>query len=570
MVVAAACGGGSEASDSDARPTTPAVDSTPGATATEQVSPDQPEDSAAATSAAPAEPSAVQPVVGGKIVAALEAETSQPWVPAEMSCANGCSIAGRSFYETLFSIDTDLNLVPNLATGFTENEDGTVHTITLREGVTFSDGEPFNAAAVVDNINRYRASFLVGKALEGITDVKEIDDVTVEITLRDSYFDLAYVFANAQPGFMASPTWLAAADADPNLKARPVGTGPFIVDSYAPGQSMVVKRNPTYWKKDANGVQLPYLDEIEFRIVVDDLARRNAMDSGDLDIANTQSGETIMDFESNSDLVTVATYSYTDTNYLLMKLTPDSPFANKNLRCGVLYGLDQEAAKEALAGGFDLPLANGMFAPGQDGYLEDNGYSGYDPEKAQAFIDAWKAETNGGSTIKFTTVPDQQALATAEFFQADLEELGVDVEILQTEQGKLITDALTGSPDFHVFTWRNHSGFRSDDKYIWWHSSLAVDPPGLALNFARLKDPKVDGWLDENRAARTSEDRKRLSEEMNSYFVEECLIVPQYWTPWMIAHQTNIGGVDYVNVDGSIELKRTGIYNPGQLFKIDG
>jgi ABC-type transport system substrate-binding protein len=90
---------------------------------------------------------------------------------------------------------------------------------------------------------------------------------------------------------MASPTWLDAAVADPSLEAKPVGTGPFIFDSYTPNDKLVVKKKPELWQKDADGNPLPYLDEIEFRVIDDSVTAQGALESGDVDVISTSSGQ---------------------------------------------------------------------------------------------------------------------------------------------------------------------------------------------------------------------------------------------------------------------------------------
>jgi peptide/nickel transport system substrate-binding protein len=274
-----------------------------------------------------------------------------------------------------------------------------------------------------------------------------------------------------------------------------------------------------------------------------------------------------MELETKSDIVSHRTFEFTDSNYIMFNLTKDAPTSNKNLRCGLMYGYNQEAAKEALAGGFDLALANGLFAPGQPGYLADNGFNGYDPDKAKAFIEAWKAETNGGSKIILTTVPDQQALATAEFIQADWKDIGVEVEVKTIEQGTLINNALLGSPDFNAFTWRNHSGFLVDGGYVWWHSSQAVDPPGFSLNFGRLRDPNIDKALDANRAEGDGPGKQAFGEAINKQFAAECYVVPQYWTPWVVVHRNYVQGYGTGSLtDGSVPLPLTGLFGVGSLW----
>ena len=69
-------------------------------------------------------------------------------------------------------------------------------------------------------------------------------------------------------GYMASPTWQAAADKDPALESKPVGTGPFVFKDYKPGESFTATKNPNYWNKP-----YPYLDEVEFRVIPDALTR---------------------------------------------------------------------------------------------------------------------------------------------------------------------------------------------------------------------------------------------------------------------------------------------------------
>ena len=84
-----------------------------------------------------------------------------------------------------------------------------------------------------------------------------------------------------------------AVDGDPTKAAQPIGSGPFIVQSYAPRDSLVVTKNPNYWQKDANGVQLPYLDKITFKVIEDSTTTGQALRSGDIDIFSTSSAAVI-------------------------------------------------------------------------------------------------------------------------------------------------------------------------------------------------------------------------------------------------------------------------------------
>ena len=100
-------------------------------------------------------------------------------------------------------------------------------------------------------------------------------------------------FLTAQPGFIASPTWLAAVDGNADLATQPVGTGPFMVAEFINGDRMTVVKNPNYWRKDANGSQLPYLDAIEFRVIEDAQVRDQALQAGDIDLHATSDGNVV-------------------------------------------------------------------------------------------------------------------------------------------------------------------------------------------------------------------------------------------------------------------------------------
>ena len=165
----------------------------------------------------------------------------------------------------------------------------TVWTITLREGITFHDGtaaqrrrrdqEP---AAGRGRLPRQQARCSdVAKNPDGTFKIEKVDDLTFDIYIgQERRSGPAVVVANfdilprpASGGSWPVPTWLDASLTDPSLEAKPVGSGPFVFDSYTPNDKLVVKKNPNYWQTDADGNPLPYLDEIEFRVINDSVDR---------------------------------------------------------------------------------------------------------------------------------------------------------------------------------------------------------------------------------------------------------------------------------------------------------
>ena len=279
-LIAAACGSDNKQSSNTTTTAGGASTTAGGATTT----------GAPATTAAATTTTAVKPTPGGKLTVGVEAEVANPWTPAAMQCDSSCQMRARTFFEPLGAFNDETKKVePYLAKSIEANADSSVWTIGLRDNVNFSDGTPLNADAVVDNVNRARKSFLVGAALKDITDVAKVDDKTVKITLKGPWYDFDH-FLTTQGFFMASPTWLAAVDADPNKATQAVGTGPFVLADFKPGESLTVKKNPNYWRA-AEG--LPYLDQIEFRVIQDATTRQSALEAGDIDMLQTDDGPSI-------------------------------------------------------------------------------------------------------------------------------------------------------------------------------------------------------------------------------------------------------------------------------------
>ncbi len=521
-------------------------------------------------------PPTVDPVLGGKLVVAVEGETTSPWLPAEMQCAAACQMRARTFFDPIVAIDEDLNWRPFLAESITPNEDNTVFTIKVREGIKFHDGTDLTADAMILAVNKAINSLLVGAAVkdiarvDGVAVTEKIDDMTFTIaTGKDGNPDeplpwpLFPYYLGGQAGLIGSPDWLNAVDAGTADPTAAVGTGPFTLESYTPGDSMTVKKNPNYWLSDANGTQLPYLDEIEFRVISDSQVAGTALESGDIDMFHTSDAGVVGDFQENEDFTTLLQNQYGETNYILMNLT--KPYlADKSVRCALLQAIDKVDLINVIANGNADP-ANGPFSPGQEGYLADNGSLPYDPEAAAAAIEAYEA-ANGPLTINYSTTTAATSLATAQYLQNAWSQVGVDVTITQIEQSVLINNALLGDAAFDAFGWRNHAGVFFDQQYFWWHSSAALPPGQLALNFGRLDDARLSELLELSRSEADPAVRQGYAEEANQIFASECYIIPTSYTKWAVISNPavqGIGGTPQADGDGFL---RDGAGFPGQVW----
>lgn len=514
-----------------------------------------------------------EPVKGGRLVYGLEADTQSPWTPQNAVCAISCHMVMRSVFDPLLLPDEDGVPSPNLAASAEPNDDYTVWTITVREGITFHDGTPLDGAAVAENLIRHQKSFLTGNALSDVKGTAEAEfadtgvsaegmTVTVEMDKPWVSFD---VYLTGQIGYMASPAWLNAIDAGTAEAAHPVGTGPFVFKEYRPGDRFIATKNAEYWREG-----LPHLDEVEFRMIPDVKARSNALQSGQINAMHTSNGEEIALWRDRGGFKLLEDTLYGETDYILLNVgDPESPFSDQRVRCGLAHATNSEELVQLRSAGVG-DVANGPFSNDPEdrmGFLEDSGYPEFDLDEAKRIIEEWEAE-NGPLRVSYETTSDPFNLRTAEVIKSMWEAAGAEVSINQFEQGVFILEALQGN--FQAFGWRLHSGRDPDAQHVWWTSENAVEPPGLALNFGRIRDDVIDENLDIIRTNPDEDARREAAEAINERFGEQCYNLWTRWTVWgIIADESvkNLTGLELPD-GGMTQPTSVGIGGTHQITQI--
>jgi len=576
-LLAAGCGNKKDdtGSDSAAQDTSQDTVANEVATTTADASGDTVVDATTTTAAAET------PVPGGKLVVSGEAKVANPWTPGKMQCDTYCQERARTFFDPIAALGTDGEVHPYLAESITPNADFTVWTIKLRSGINFTDGTPVNADAAILNLNQAGSGVLLAAALNDVAKnpdksfmIDKVDDLTIAIHTGkdgDPAKPLKWpTFASAltgQWGLMASPTWLNGIAANPASETAPVGSGPFILDSFS-DDKLVVKKNPNYWQKDAQGNQLPYLDEIEFRVIPDSENAQKALETGDIDIFSTSNGAIVADFRTKADqFPMVEQTQHAESNYMLIDLAKkDDPTSDTRVRCALSMAVDRQELIDATGGGIEQPLST-PFTPGQEGYLDDNGLSvEQDIEGAKALIDAYKAEKGVSSvTVQLGHTPTTSNDTVAELLKGYWSQIGVDTNVSIVEQSSFITNALFGVPDFHSYLWRNNAGLTIDNQYYWWHTTNGPPDGELALNFGRINDPVIDENLDKARQEADPAVRKGYAEAINKEFAKECYYMVISGTIWGTPHSPKVHGLGtFVLPDGATAQDGAGF--PGQFW----
>ena len=486
-----------------------------------------------------------------------------PWTPAEMRCDAYCYMRARSFFDSVAVFGDDAEVHGMLADSIVPNDDYTQWTVTLRDGISFTDGTPVDADAVIYNLQATGRGLLVSAFLKDVAKISDPEDperTMLKIAKIDDRSFVVFTGADGDPerplpwrdfphlfagpwGLIASPTWLQAVAADPDLATQPVGSGPFVVDSYEPRSSLEVSRNPDYWMTDAAGDQLPYLDSMSFRVIDDAETSVEALQTGDLDLVITPNGRAISRIQDSGSEFSIAMIEeHVDTDYLLVDLDKAGPLQDQRVRCAVSMALDRQQLSEVTSNGINPP-ANGLFSPGQQGYLADNGLSiEQDLDGAAALIADYEAST--GDDVHFTIghVPANAVAQGVELMMGWWNEIGIDVDDLAVPQNDFINQAIFGVPEFEVFVWRGHGGHLVDEQYVWWHSNNAFPDGELSLNVGRLRDPDVDAGLDAARASTTDAEAVAAAEDINRVFAEQCYVIPIGWVRWAALGAPNLRG----------------------------
>ncbi|MCY4103441.1 MAG: ABC transporter substrate-binding protein [bacterium] len=526
-------------------PTPPAEPDAPPAPAAPPAEADAPEVSPAAEPSPPSEPPPApvaaseptsEPTYRGTLFFGLEAETPDGWNPATQSCAVSCHTVMRAVFDPLTVTDADGEPRPYLLESFEADEDFTIWTFKMRPGVKFHDGTPADAHALATHFRNLLGGALPGQTLQRLTGWEVIDDLTLEIYSEVPFAGLPGGLTG-QLGYLAAPSQYA----DPDGAANPVGTGPFVFKSWIPDQELVVERNADYWRTDAAGRALPYLDRIVFRPIHEADSRKVALGLGDIHVTHSDVG---LDFDYyRQNYETTEERSFLQTRHLLLN-NAVAPFDSVEGRRALAHCTDHETYNLLRTGG-NFDVANGPFAPNTPGHLSDTGFPGYDLEAGRAL---WERLGDPGPIVLGTS-NEPFDRTSAELLVQMWEACGLEVRISQLDQGALIRNAVLGN--FQVNLWRNHDGTSLATERVWWHSNFTT---GLALNLGRIRNEALDDAL--NRATVTTDraELRQIAEEVNRILAEGVHNVWLHWVEWILPHRDEVRNLARITMPDGSEL----------------
>lgn len=353
---------------------------------------------------------------------------------------NGPHFLYKMIYEGLTEDGGNGTIIPTLATNWEVSEDGKTYTYHLRENVKFSDGTDFNADAVIFNLNRWtnndRYSSLTSCY---VGEMAAVDEHTVKVTYRDAAYPILLEQSYPRPNRFLSPASLAA---DGSFQT-PVGTGPWMLESYEKDIEFTLVPNPYYWG------EAPKIDRLRFKVIPDAQARVLALQSGEVDLIGGDlmgkiSMESLNVLKENTEFDVFTTGTLCSHFIAFNENNPI--FQDKAVRLAFNYAVDKRAIAEDLFDKNGLE-AGGLYQSGVPYTTKENNYgTPYHVDKANQLLEeAGYVDTDGdgirekgGKALNLNLVysteefPEWKPLA--EFLQYQYLKIGVNLSLVPLDK----------------------------------------------------------------------------------------------------------------------------------------
>jgi len=447
-------------------------------------------------------------------------------------------------YESLIQYGTDGSLQPGLADSWTLSSDSKTYRFKLKSGVKFSDGAPFNAAAVkfgVDRLNQINKGAIA--LFSPIASVQPIDDLTVDIVLKQPYAPILAVLAGWQGAIFVSPQTVKDHEGTDNaqawMKDHTAGTGPFMLDSWRPNDRIVFVRNPNYRQPAA----ADSIQRIIEPLIAEPATLRQQLAAGDIDIAEELTPSIVEPLRTASGVqVNVNVTHGSSFGQAVFFNLKKAPFDNVNLRRAIAYAIDYKRL---------VAVWNGIAVPAQGPFPETfkPWFSAKDAVQYQQDLTKAAAELQRGGLsmplnprLKVTVL--WQAGQTAQrdmlsLIKEDVAKIGVDFEIVSTE-----------IPQWREAIWKHTF------EMAFFQSPLRYQDPDSFMSLSvrsseyrdqgfnpGITDPSIDALIDAGRATADPAQRLTIYSQLQNKITDQVLFLFLVNKQHAWAQRTNVTGV---------------------------
>ena len=436
-----------------------------------------------------------------------------------------------NIYDSLVTYDDKLTIQPSLAERW-ETPDTKTYIFHLRQGVKFHDGTDFNAEAVKFNIERNLNDKNTKRKseLDTITSVEVVDANTVKFNLKSPFSPLLANLVD-RAGMMVSPKAAQAGGEDFTRKPVDAGTGPFKFVEWVTSDHITLTRNESYWRKDAAGTALPYLDKVTYRPITDETVSLTNLKTGDLDIGFVVPAKDYAGLKSGGELLLSEMPGLGFASFELN--TQSEPFNKKELRQAIAEAVDRDQLLKTVFFGIGQ-AAYGPIPP--PSWAFDTAFKPYgaNADKAKEYL------KTGGKADGFTfemkvSAGSPTTTQLAQLLKDQLAKANITMNITQLEFTKIVDDQQKGNFQGTLVGW-----------------SGRIDPDGNIYNQFRtggsLNDPKysnkaVDDLLDQARAEGEQAKRKDLYQQVQKLIGEDASFVFYRFNPAFMLARPSVQGM---------------------------
>jgi len=462
---------------------------------------------------------------------------------------------GRILFDCLLYQDEQGNISPWLAKSWEISADGKTYTFHLRDDVTFSDGEKFNARALQVNLEHMRdpatKSPLAAAYIAPYVDGRIVDEYTFEAHLREAYSPFLDVLAQSWLS-MISPRQIL--EAPKTIAERPIGSGPFVLESYTRDQgASFVRRKGYNWAPPVTRHQgEAYLERLELSIVPEPMIRFSALESGQSDFTVDAPAQNARAIRANPELQMRSRIRKANPFRSLTFNVERFPFEDVQVRRAVAKAIDREGL--AWITGFGEYLPKGDFLAANTRYYDPafKDVLAYDVDAANRILDqaGWSQRDAQGYRVKagqrlaarlltYETGAFPSSVPVA--IQADLKKIGFEMAIDQLPLAQ-VTERRYAS-NFQAIAggyWHTNT---PDGLFILYHSQAISTPKLIGQNAGRFRDTELDRALS---AARQLQDPVALAAAYRiaqQRLVETVPAVPVFESHVLVAYRKQVKGL---------------------------
>lgn len=471
----------------------------------------------------------------------------------------------NQLFNGLVQLDDSLGIQPDIAKSWTISPDGKVYTFNLRNDVYFHKNGVFGkdstrtvkASDFTYSLNRLLDENIASPGrwiLQNVESFRDVNDTVFEIKLNRTF-----------PAFLGLLTMKYASVVPReafekqgyDFRSNPIGTGPFQFKIWEENVKLVLRKNPLYFEKDENGVQLPYMEAVAITFLPDKQSGFLQFVQGKLDFVSgldpsykdeilTPKGELSPKYAKDVKMITGP---YLNTEYMGFRLDgADKAVKDKRIRQAMNYGFDRNKMILFLRNNMGIGAVKGMIPTGLPGHGA-KGYD-YDLAKAKQLVADYKKQT-GDKNPKIQMSTSASYLDIAEYLQREWQKIGLNVEVDANPPSTLTQSISTGKVSFFKASWI--ADYPDAENYLSLFYSKNFSPNGP--NYTHFKNAEFDRLYEQAFLETDNTKRAALYQKMDALVMEQAPVIPLFYDKASRFTRSNVNGLG-INPLNLLVLKR--------------